>query len=43
VFAQFEVPGQPAFVVVHADGTVQQVLGAVDEALLDQLLGEATA
>lgn len=43
VFARFSVPGQPAFVVVGVDGSVQQVLGAVDEDQLDQLLDDATA
>lgn len=43
VFARFEVPGQPALVVVSTDGDIQQVLGAVDEAMLDQMLGAVAA
>ena len=43
VFARFEVPSQPALVVVDTDGSVQQLLGAVDEALLDDILGDVTA
>ena len=43
VFARFEVPGQPAFVLIEADGTVQQILGAVDSELLDSLIGDALA
>jgi hypothetical protein len=40
VFAHFSVPGQPALVVVGADGTSQTMLGAVDEATLDEVLGQ---
>lgn len=40
VFARFEVPGQPAFAVVGADGEVQQIIGAVDDALIDDILGD---
>ncbi len=43
VFTRFEVPGQPALVVVDTDGQVQQLLGAVDEALLDEILGDVTS
>ena len=39
VFARFEVPGQPALVIIAPDGSVQQILGAVDADLLDNLLG----
>lgn len=38
VFARFEVPSQPAFVIVGADGSVQRILGAIDESTLDELL-----
>jgi peroxiredoxin len=38
VFARFDVPSQPALVIVGADGEVQQLFGAVDEALLDSIL-----
>ena len=43
MFARFEVPAQPALVVVAADGTMQQVIGAVDEGLLDQILTDAAS
>jgi hypothetical protein len=43
VFTRFEVPGQPALVVVDTDGQVQQLLGAVDEELLDEILGGVTS
>jgi peroxiredoxin len=43
VFARFEIPGQPAFVIVGTDGSVQQLIGAVDEDLLTELLTDATA
>ena len=39
VFARFDVPGQPALVIVDAEGGVQQLFGAVDEELLDDVLG----
>jgi peroxiredoxin len=42
VFARFKVPSQPALVVIEPDGTMQQVLGAVDEALLTQILTDVT-
>lgn len=38
VFQRFEVPGQPAFAFVAADGTTTTQLGAVDETTLDELL-----
>jgi hypothetical protein len=38
VFARFEVPGQPAWAFVAADGSVTTRLGALDEATLDSLL-----
>lgn len=41
VFARFEIPGQPAFVIIGRDGTVQQVFGAVDDDLLDSLISDA--
>jgi len=43
VFARFEVPYQPAIVVVTPDGEVQQLFGAVDAATLDDVLTQATA
>jgi peroxiredoxin len=39
VFARFEIPGQPAFAVVSADGEVQQLLGAVDNEIIDSVRG----
>ena len=41
VFARFEVPAQPAFVLIGPDGSEQQLFGALDEALLDRLIGES--
>ena len=41
VFARFEVPAQPAFVLISPDGSEQQLFGALDEALLDRLIGES--
>lgn len=40
VFNRFEIPGQPAFVIIERDGTVQQLFGAVDADLLDSLLSD---
>lgn len=42
VFSRYGVPGQPALVIIDAVGDVQQLLGAVDEALLNDLLTAAT-
>jgi hypothetical protein len=41
VFFRFEVPAQPAFVLIEPDGGVQQILGAVDSDLLDSLIENA--
>jgi peroxiredoxin len=41
VFQRFEVPGQPAFAIVAADGRVGTQLGSIDEASLDQILTDA--
>jgi len=41
VFARFEIPAQPAFALIKADGTVEQVFGAVDSGLLDSLISAA--
>lgn len=43
VFARFEVPTQPAFAIVTADGEVQTLFGSADEALLDSLISDAVA
>ena len=43
VFEMFEVPAQPALVVVAPDGSVQRVLGAVEPDELDRLLTDAGA
>jgi len=42
VFARFGVPAQPALVIVDPTGESQQLFGAVDSDLLDDLLGDAT-
>lgn len=39
----FEVPGQPALVVVAPDGSVARVLGAVEADEIDRLLTDAGA
>jgi hypothetical protein len=41
VFGRFGVSAQPAMAIVLPDGEVQTILGAVDDALLDNILGEA--
>jgi hypothetical protein len=43
VFGRFQVPGQPAFAVVHPDGSVETLLGAADGELLDSLVERALA
>lgn len=43
VFARYGVPGQPALVIIDTAGEAQQLFGAVDEALLDELLTAATS
>lgn len=43
VFERFEVPGQPALVVVSPDGTIERVLGAVADDEIDRILAAATA
>lgn len=43
VYDRFEIPLQPAVVVVQADGHVETLFGAVDEERLDQLVGDALA
>ena len=43
VFLRFEVPAQPAFVIVAADGTTQTLFGAVDESKLDSILTKVAA
>lgn len=43
VYARFEIPAQPALVVVAPDGAVDTLFGAVDESLLDTVLGDAIA
>jgi hypothetical protein len=42
VFARFEVPSQPALVIIGPTGEVQQLFGAVDEELLNAILTDAT-
>ena len=41
VFSRFGVPQQPALVVIDAEGGVQQLFGAVDDDLLDNVLEDA--
>lgn len=42
VFQHFNVPGQPAFVVVSPDGSAVTELGAVEADTLDAMLTDAT-
>ena len=41
VFDRFGVSYQPAIVVVNTDGSTELLAGAVDPALLDQVISEA--
>jgi len=41
VFVRFGVPSQPALVVISPSGEVQQVFGAADDALLNEVLTRA--
>jgi peroxiredoxin len=41
IYERFAIPIQPAVVVVQPDGHVETLFGAVDDTLLDQLVGEA--
>lgn len=41
MFARFEVASQPAMAVVKVDGSVETIVGAVDDSLLDQIISEA--
>ena len=40
VYNRFEIPSQPAMVIIDASGTKQQLFGAVDSDLLDGLLAD---
>ena len=41
VFARFDIAFQPAFVIVKADGSIETLAGAADEALLEQVISES--
>ncbi len=41
IYARFDVPTQPALVVVDTAGTVETLFGAVDAAHLDEVLAKA--
>ena len=43
VYDRFAIPIQPAVVVVQPDGHVETLFGAVDEPMIDQLVGDALA
>lgn len=43
VFAHFDVPGQPAWVFIDAAGKGSQVLGALEEAQLDDILASISS
>lgn len=40
IYARFEIPAQPALVIIDADGVQQQLFGAVDSDLLDGLISD---
>jgi len=41
VFARFDVAYQPALAIVKTDGSIESVAGAVNGALLDQIISES--
>jgi hypothetical protein len=43
VFAHFGVPAQPALVVVKPNGDARVLLGATDEAMMQNVLAQAAA
>jgi hypothetical protein len=43
VFAHFDIPGQPAWVIVDANGKAARVLGALEPADLDAAFNAALA
>lgn len=43
VFDRFDIPVQPALVVIDAAGEVQTINGSVDEQLLDEVFTAATS
>ena len=43
VFARFDVPSQPALVIIDAAGDVQQLFGAIDADLLDDMLTDTVS
>ena len=42
VFDRFGVPVQPALAIVSPDGSTELVVGAIDDDLLDQIIGESS-
>ncbi len=43
IYARFEIPAQPAFVIIDSAGAQQQLFGAVESDVLDRLLGDLTS
>jgi hypothetical protein len=43
VFSHFDVPAQPALVIVDAEGNAETFVGAVDEQTLDDVLSDVTS
>jgi hypothetical protein len=41
VFNRFDIAFQPAMSIVKADGSVESIAGAINGALLDQIISEA--
>lgn len=40
IYARFEIPAQPALVIIDSAGSEQQLFGAVDSDLLDGLISD---
>jgi peroxiredoxin len=43
IYARFEIPAQPALVIIDSAGAQQQLFGAVESDVLDRLLGDLTS
>jgi peroxiredoxin len=41
IYARFEIPAQPAYVIVKADGSTETLFGAIEPDLLAQVIEEA--
>ncbi len=43
IFSHFDVPAQPALVIVDGDGTAETFIGAVDDQTLDDILADVAS